>query len=187
MPNSTFRRSVCCLIRPDRLVDMEPRNSILSRDMNTHIKPTSRMVETPPITISTTYHKYSVFNIVSSASGSESSIAKPTLSVRRTALRTAKSSLLVLTWLPPLAPCPMWSPNSWDPKTAVMESILTLWSKASQHYSTILKTQCTARQYSVAHGSLYSIRVVTRRIYRMNNCMQWSSVFTMVLRFKLTV
>ena len=31
------------------------------------------------------------------------------------------------------------------------------------------------------------IRVVTRRIYRMNNCMQWSSVFTMVLRFKLRV
>jgi len=30
-----------------------------------------------------------------------------------------------------------------------------------------------------------NLRVVTRRIYRMNNFTQWSCVFTMVLRFKL--
>jgi hypothetical protein len=31
------------------------------------------------------------------------------------------------------------------------------------------------------------MRVVTRRIYRMNNCTQWSSVFTMALRFNISV
>jgi len=36
-------------------------------------------------------------------------------------------------------------------------------------------------------GILSSIRVVTRCIYRMNNCTQWSSVFTMVLKFKSRV
>jgi len=39
----------------------------------------------------------------------------------------------------------------------------------------------------MASGSFSSIKVVTRRIYRINNCMQWSIVFTMVLRFKLRV
>jgi hypothetical protein len=32
----------------------------------------------------------------------------------------------VLIWLPPRAPRYMWGPYSWDPKTALMESILTL-------------------------------------------------------------
>jgi len=39
----------------------------------------------------------------------------------------------------------------------------------------------------VSPRSLSSIRVVTRGIYWMNNCMQWSSVFTMLLRLKFRV
>jgi hypothetical protein len=39
----------------------------------------------------------------------------------------------------------------------------------------------------MAHGSFSSIRVVTRCIYRLNNCTQWSSVFTLVLLSKLMV
>jgi hypothetical protein len=74
-----------------------------------------------------------------------------------------------------------------EPKTAVMESILMLRSKTSEHYSTIRKTQCTVWQYTAAHGSLSSIGVITRRIYRMNNCTQWSCVFPKLLRFKLRI
>jgi len=81
----------------------------------------------------------------------------------------------------------MRSPNSWDPKTAVMEGILTLWSKTSEHYNTIRKMECTAWQYSEACGSWSSRTVVRRHIYRMNNCTQWSSVFTLVSRSKLMV
>jgi len=87
----------------------------------------------------------------------------------------------------PWAPSHMRSPNSWSPKTAVMESILTLGSKTSEQYLTIHKTQRTVWQYTAARGSETSIRVVTRRKYRMNNCTQWSSVFTNVLLFKLRV
>ena len=148
--------------------------------MNKHMKRLSRTVGTPPITISTTCGKKTPFSVVFSASKSESSISKPSLSVGRTALPPAKSSL-------PVPPSHMRSPNSWGPKTAVMGSILTLRSETSEHYSTIHKTQRTTWQYTAAHGSLSIIRVVTRRIYRMNNCTQWSSVFTMVLRFKLRV
>ena len=39
----------------------------------------------------------------------------------------------------------------------------------------------------MARGTLSSIRVVTWWIYLMINCMQWSSVFTCVLLFKITV
>jgi len=97
------------------------------------------------------------------------------------------SSLPVLLWLPNLAPSYMRSPNSRGPKAAVMKSILMLWSKTSEHYLTIHKTQCTAWQYTATRGSLSSIRVITRRIYQMNHCTQWSSVFTMVLRLNLRV
>jgi len=117
----------------------------------------------------------------------ESSISKPSLGIGRTALQPAKCSLPVLLWLPPWAPSHMPSPNSWDLKTAVMECILMLWLKTSAHYSRIWKTQCTTGQYTAAQGSFWSKRVVTWRIYLMNNCTQWSSVFTMVLRFKLRV
>jgi len=41
----------------NRLVDMERCMSILPRDFKKHVKQTSRMVETPPITIPTTCHK----------------------------------------------------------------------------------------------------------------------------------
>ena len=106
---------------------------------------------------------------------------------RENSAATRTIFLLALIWLPPWAPRHMRSQNSWDPKTAVMESILMLWSKTSEHYSTIPKTQHTVWQYTTALGSFSSIRVVTRRIYRMNNCTQWSSVFAMVSRFKLRV
>ena len=184
MPTSTFRRSTWCLIGPNRLVDMEPCNSILLRDMNKHIKRTSRTVGTPPITISTTCHKPSLFSVASCASKSESTISKPSLSIGRRALPPGKSSHRVLIWLPPRARSHMQRVNSWDPKTAVIESILTLWSKTSEHYSTIHKTQRTAWQYTVARRCFTLITVVTRRIYLMNNCTQWRPVFTMVLRFK---
>jgi len=155
--------------------------------MNKHDKPTSRMVGTSPFTISTTCHKQSHFSVAFSASKLESSISKPSLSIGRTTLPPAKSFLPVLIWLSPWAPSHIQSPTSWDPKTAVMESILMLWSKTSEHYSTIRKTQSAMWQHTAAGGRLWSVRVVTRRIYRMNNCMQWSSVFTMVLRLKLRV
>ena len=143
------------------------------------------MVGMPPITISTTCHKSSPFSVAFSASISESSISNPSLSVGRAALPPAKSSLPVLICLPLCAPSYIRSPNSWGSKPGVMESILTLCFKTSEHYLTIRKTQRTARQYTVACRSLSSIRVVTRRIHRMNNCMQSSSVFTTVLRFQI--
>ena len=68
----------------------------------------------------------SPFSIAFSASKSESSISKPSSSVERSVLPPAKSSLPVLIWLPPGAPSHLQSPNSWYPKTAMMESILTL-------------------------------------------------------------
>jgi hypothetical protein len=66
------------------------------------------------------------FQCAFSASKSESSISKPMLSIRRTALPPAKSSLPVLIWLLPWARSHMRSPNSFGPKTTVMESILML-------------------------------------------------------------
>jgi len=54
---SNVPRIHLCLIAPNRFVNRDPCNSILPRDMNKHIKRTSRMVGTPPITISTTCHK----------------------------------------------------------------------------------------------------------------------------------
>jgi len=104
----------------------------------------------------------------------------PSLSIWSTALLSPMSSLLVQIWLPPSAFSYMRSPNSWDHETAMMESILMPWWMTSEHYSTIHNTKCTTWQYTVACRSLSSIRVVTRRIYRMNCCMEWSSVFTMI-------
>jgi len=172
MPSSTFRRSTCCLIGSNRFVDTEHGNSILPKDKHKHIKRTSRTVGTPPITISTPRHKWSPICVAFYASKWESSITKPSLGVGRTVLLPAKSSLPLLIRLPPRAPSHMRSLNSWDPKTNMVECILTLWSKTSEHYSTIRKAQCTAWHYSAAHGSISSIRVVTRHICRMNNCMQ---------------
>jgi len=114
-------------------------------------------------------------------SKSESSISKPSPGIGRIAQPPSKSSLLVRIWLPPWAPSHMWSPNWSDPKTAMMESMLTLQSKTSEHYSTKLKMQCSVWQYTMAHGGSSSIRVITECIYRMNNCTQWSDVFTTVL------
>jgi len=64
MPISTFRRCTWCLIGSNRFIDTESCNSILMRDMNNHTKCTSRTVGTPPITLSTTCHKYSPFSVV---------------------------------------------------------------------------------------------------------------------------
>jgi len=166
---------------------MEPCNSILQRHKNQRIDRTSRKVGTPPITISTTCHKYSPFSVAFSAAKSEISGSKPSLSVGKTALLPAKSSLPALIWLPPSGSSCVRNPNSCDPKTAAMESILTLWSMTPEDYSTIPRMQRTAWQYAVARGRLSSIWVVMRRIYKMNNCTQWSTVFPMVLRFLLRV
>jgi len=65
-------------------------------------------------------------------------MSKPLLSVGRTVLPPAMFSLLVLFGLPPWAPMHMHTPNSRDPKTAMMDSILTLWSRTWEYYSTIL-------------------------------------------------
>jgi len=65
---------------------------------------------------------------------------------------TCKSSLPVLIWLHPWATSHMRSMNSWDPKNAVMQSILTLWSKTSEHYSTMHKAKLTAWQNTPAQG-----------------------------------
>jgi len=141
----------------------------------------------PPITISTTCHESSPFSVTFSASKSESSISKPSLSVGRTVLPLIHSSRSVLICLLPWAPSHMWSPKLWDHKTAGMECILKLWAKTSEHYSTIYKSPHTAWQYAAACRRFSSIRVVTRYIYWMNNCTQWSFVFPMVLSFKLRV
>ena len=55
---------------------------------------------------------------------------------------------------PPWPPSHMRSPNSWGPKSAVMASNLTLWSKTSEHHSTICKMQGTAWQYTAVRRSL---------------------------------
>jgi len=187
MLTSTFRRSTWIVIWSIIFVNMEPCNSILPYDMNQYIYQTSRMVGTRPIGISTTCRKYAALSIAFSASKTENSISKPTLSIGRTVLPLAKSSLLVLIWLPPWASSQMQSPNSLDPKTAVMESILTLWWKTSENYLTTGKMQCTAWQYTAVSGRLSSIEVITICMYRMNTCRQWRSVFSMVLRFQWRV
>jgi hypothetical protein len=81
----------------------------------------------------------------------------------------------------------MGSTNLSDPKSAMMENILTLCLTISKYYLTIFQMQHTAWQYTAVRRSLSSICVVTRRIYRMNHYMQWSSVFTVVFRVKLKV
>jgi hypothetical protein len=78
------------------------------------------------ITISTTRRKLSPFSVTFWASKSDCSISKPLLCIEGTALPPAMSPLPVLIWMPPRASSHMRSPNSWDPKTAVMESILML-------------------------------------------------------------
>jgi len=140
----TFQLSTWCLIGLNRFLDMEPCNSIVPRDTNKHMKQTSMTFGTPPIKISTTCHKWSPCSVAFSASKSESSISKLSLSFGSIMLPPAKSSLLVLIWLPPYAPSHMRSPNSCRPKTTVMESILTLWTKTSEHYSTIHRMERTA-------------------------------------------
>jgi len=144
MPTWTCWRSTWCLIGSNRLVDMEPCNCSLPRDMNKHIYWTSRTVGMPPITISTTCHKKSPIRIAFLASEWERSICKPSHCVGRTVLTPAKCARPALSWLHPWSPSHMRSPNSWDLKTTVMESILTLWSRTSEHYSTLWKTQHTA-------------------------------------------
>jgi hypothetical protein len=138
------------------------------------------MVGTPLIIISTTCHQYSPSNVASSASKSQSSISKRALSVGRTAMPPGKSSLLVLIGLPSSAPGHIQRPNSRDPKTAMMESILMLQSKTSERYSTIHKTHNATWQYTAACGSSSCIGVLARFIYRLNHCTVWSSEFTMV-------
>jgi len=155
--------------------------------MKKHIKPTSRTVGTPPITMSTTCNKTSSFSVAFSALKSERSISKPSLSVVRTALQPANSSLPVIVWLPAWTLSNRWSPTSSDTKTALMESILTLCSNTSEHYLTIRTRRRTACQFIPVRGSLSSLRVVSYCIYRMNNCMRWSSLFTKVLRFMFRV
>jgi len=163
---------------------MEPCNSSLLRDMNNYIKQTSRTVGTPPITISTTCRKLSSFSVASFGSNSDSLIPKHSLSIMRTALSPAQTSLHVLSWLPPWAPSHMGSPNSWDPKPTMMGSIPMHWSKTSEHYSTMCRKQVTAWQYITPCESIWSLRVVTRCIFCMNHCTQWSFVLTMVFGFK---
>jgi hypothetical protein len=68
-----------------------------------------------------------------------------------------------------------------------MDHILMIRSMTAEYNSTIGKTQLTASQYSVAHGSLSSCRGVTIHIYQMKNCTEWSSVLIMELRLKLRV
>ena len=113
------------------------------------------------------------------------STSTPSVSIGRIGLPPAKSSLPVL--ISPSALSHIWSPNLWHPKTTMMESILMLWSKTSEHYSTIGKKECTTWQYTAVRGSLSNIQVITRHIYWLNNGMQWSSIFTMILQFKSRV
>jgi len=149
---STFPGSTWCLVGSNRFGDMQPCNSILPGVINMGIKQTSTTIGTRPITISATCHKYSPFSVTFSASKSESSISKPSLSFKRMVLRPAKSSLLLLILLPTWARSQMWSPNSCELKTAMMASILTLWSMTFEYYSTICKTQYTTCHYTLAHG-----------------------------------
>jgi len=165
MATSPFWRSTWCLIKSDRFVGTQPCNSILLRDIKMNIKRTLRTVGTRPITISATCCKKSPFSVTFSTSKSEYSISNPSLSVGKTALPPARSSHLILIWLPPSAPSYMRSPYSWDPKTAMMESILILCWSTSEYNSTIRQMQRTAWQYSTARERLWSIRVVTGSIY----------------------
>jgi len=187
MGTSNFWRSTWWLIGSNRFVDKEPCRCISPRAMTKRINRTSRTVGMPSITISTTCCNQSHFSVAFSHSTSESSISQYSGCIGRTALPPANSSFPVPMWLDPWAPSHMRSPNSWDHPTAVMELLLMLWSKTLEYYSRFRKTQSTVRQYTMAHGSSSSIRVVRRRIYRMNNCMQWSSVYTMISNFKLRV
>jgi len=126
-------------------------------------------------------------NVTFSALESQSTISQPSLSIRKTALLPAKSSLQVLIWLPHRAPSHMQIQNSWDPTTAVMDRILMRPLNMLEHYLTIGKKRHTMWLYTAAHWSLSSIRVIPRLIYQVNNCTQWRSVFNIVLRFKLSV
>jgi len=187
MTTSTFQRSTWWRIGLNRFVNTEPCHRILLRDMNMPIKCTARIVGSPPITISKTCDGWWPFSIASSASKSECSISKPWLRVGRLSQPDAKSSLPVRIRLPLWDPPRMWSPNSWDPTTAIMESILTLYSTSSEHYFTIRKTQCTAWQYAAENRSVWIISFISRRIYWMNYCTQRSFLFTIVLCVMLKV
>jgi len=187
MRTSSFWGTTGSVIGSNGIVEMERCNSIRPRDMNKHIQWTSRTVGSPRITISTTCRKWLPFSVAFSASQSESSIAKRSLSIGRTPQPPEKSCRPVVIRLPPGAPGQMWSPNSWDPNTSLLERILMLWSKTSEQYLIIRKTQRTTWQYTIACGSKSSIIVLTWHLYRMNNCMQWSSVLSMVSRFMVRV
>ena len=187
MLNSTIPISTWCLIGSNWFIEMESCNRILTRVMNKHIKWTSRTVGKPPITMSTPCHKKSPFSVAFSASKPESSISKPSLSIGRTALRLQSPPFWCWSGCPPRARSYIRSIKAWHPETAVLEGILTVWSNTLEHYLAIRKIQCTAWQYTAAHGNLSSIHVVTWHIYRMNNCTLWSSVFTVVLRCNLRV
>jgi len=130
------------------------------RFKHTH-QPTSRMIGTPPITIPTTCWKYSSLSVAFCASKSESSISKPSLSIRRTALLPAQCSPPVFICQLPWALSHMRNPNSKDPKAAQIEIILTLWSKTSEHYSTLCKMQYTMWQYTMALGGLSNVWAIT--------------------------
>jgi hypothetical protein len=95
--------------------------------------------------------------------------------------------VLVLMWRPPCAPSQIRSPNFWYSETAVMYSILMLWSKSSEHYLITWRTEHAAWQYLIVRRRFSSLRALTTHIYEMNNCMQWSPVFTIVVWFQLRV
>jgi hypothetical protein len=84
-------------------------------------------------------------------------------------------------------PSRMRSPNSCYPKTGLITSILMQWSMTSAHYATTGKMQFTTSQYVAAYGSWSSKTVITGCLYLMNNCTQWSSRLSIVLRIKLRV
>jgi len=138
MSTSTFRRTSWCLIGLIWFHDTESWNSILPRDLNNCIKRTSRTIGMPSITITTTCHKWSPFNVAFSASKSESSISKPSLSFRTTVLPAAKCCFPVVIWLPHCPPviCEAWIHGTPKPP----------WWKASWCYNPRL--QSITQQYA---------------------------------------
>jgi len=133
MTTSTFRWFTWCFIRSNRLVDTAHCNSMLPRDMHKHIKWTSRMDWTPPIAIPTDSRNESPFSMTFTAPDSKCTMSKFSLSIGRTALPPAKSSFPLPIRLPSCALHHMRNLNSWVPKTAMKETIMTLRSRTSEH------------------------------------------------------
>jgi len=175
----TFWWSSRCLIGSNRFCHTERWDSILSSDKNNYIQHTSRTAVTPAIKISTTCQRLSTSSVAFSGSTSESSMSKPSFGGRWITLPPAKSSLPGLIWLPHSSQSHIPHPNSWDPQTSIKENILMLYSKISEYYSTLGKSQCTTWQYRMAHFSLSSIRVISWHMYGWiyaHNCtldLQW--------------